>query len=85
MGTTCMTCVEIRRIEMGKHQDIYRGWEISYNPPPIPVRSCDWIAMHPDYEAWTDEGRWVSNGLCLHAPNKAELIEAIEEWELENA
>lgn len=68
---------------MGPHQ--YKGWEISYNPPPIPVRSCDWIAMHPDYEAWSDDGTWQSNGLCVHAPNKAELLEAIDAWELENA
>jgi hypothetical protein len=66
-------------------KDIYKGWEISYNPPPIPVRSYDWIAMLPEYEAWTEAGCWVSNGLCLHAPNRAELTHNIDEWEAEMA
>lgn len=68
---------------MGK--DTYKGWEISYNPPPVPVRSFDWIAVHPDYEAWTEDGDWTSNGLCLHAPNREELIVEIDEREAEMA
>jgi hypothetical protein len=66
-------------------KDIYKNWEISYNPPPIPVRDFDWVAMHPDYEAWTEEGIWVSNNLCLHAANREELLAEIEEWEAEMA
>lgn len=58
----------------------YKGWEISHNPPPIPVRSFDWVAMHRDYEAWTEDGRWVTNGLCLHAANREELTAAIDDW-----
>ena len=68
---------------MSETKDIYKGWEISYNPPPIPVRSCDWVAMHPVYEAWTEDEQWVSNGLCLHAPNREELLAEIDAWELD--
>jgi len=83
MAITCMTYAVIWRTDMAR--ETYKGWEIDYNPPPIPVRSFDWVAIHPDYEAWTDEGRWQSNGLTLNAPNKDELLLAIDEWELEMA
>ena len=63
----------------------HHGWEIRYNPPPIPIRSFDWIAIHPKYECWMEDGEWVSNDLCLHAPSKAELLLAIDGWELEMA
>jgi hypothetical protein len=32
-----------------------------------------------------EDGEWQSNGLCVHAPNRKELLEAIDEWELKNA
>jgi hypothetical protein len=63
----------------------HHGWEICYNPAPIPIRSFDWVAIHPKYEAWMEDGEWQSNGLCVHAPNRKELLEAIDEWELKNA
>lgn len=63
----------------------YRGWTISFDYPPIPCRHFDWVAMHPDYEAWTEEGIWVSNNLCLHAPSREALLVEIEEWEAEMA
>lgn len=66
-------------------QETYKKWDICHNPAPIPIRAFDWVATHRDYEAWTEDGVWVSNGLCVHAPNRKELLEAIDEWELENA
>jgi hypothetical protein len=66
-------------------QEKYKRWDISHAPSPTPIRAFDWIAIHPDYEAWTEDGQWVSNGLCVHAPNRKELLEAVDEWELENA
>jgi hypothetical protein len=28
----------------------YRDWRITYDPPPIPVRNCDWQFWHDDYD-----------------------------------
>jgi hypothetical protein len=49
----------------------YRGWTISYDPPPIPVRDCDWQFVHPNFDAsWEgEEDGYVSNGLCGYAPS----------------
>lgn len=40
-------------------------WTISYDPPPIPVRNCDWHFTHEDYDASYEgeEDGYVSNGL----------------------
>lgn len=63
----------------------YKGWEVRFDPPPIPVRDFDWVAIHPNYEGWVEEGEYVSNGLVVHAPSKTALRQAIDAWELENA
>lgn len=65
-------------------KETHKGWDIQFNPPPIPVRDFDWVAIHPDYEGWMQDGDYVSNGLIVHAPNKTELIKAIEDWEHEH-
>lgn len=67
----------------------YRGWSISFDNPPIPIRSMDWSATHEDYDAWTDgEGEWTDNGLKVHAETYDELMDAIDaaqdEWAEEN-
>lgn len=43
-------------------------WTIHYDPPPIPVRNCDWHFTHEDYDASYEgeEDGWVSNGLGGH-------------------
>jgi len=28
----------------------YRGYLITYDPPPIPSRACDWAFEHEDYD-----------------------------------
>lgn len=64
-------------------KDIYKGWTIRYDPPPIPARSLDWIAVHDDYDGWTDNGEWVSNNLCIHAASREEIVAEIDEWEID--
>lgn len=64
----------------------YRGWAISYDPKPIPVRDFDWLATHPDYDASRegDEDGWRDNGLKVNAATFDGLIEEIDaaqdEW-----
>jgi hypothetical protein len=77
-----METIEMTKEQLWKRP--HHGWEIRYNPPPIPVRSFDWIAIHPNYECWMEDGDWQHNGMCLHAPNKSELMQAIIDWETEN-
>lgn len=50
-----------------------KNWVISFDPPPVPFRTFDWVAVHQ------------GNDLNLRAASKAELIQAIDEWEQENA
>ena len=71
--------------------DTYRGWSISYDPPPIPARNCDWQAVHPDYDAsWEgEETGWTDNGLKAAAASREDLIAEIDElqdeWEEANS
>lgn len=32
----------------------YGRWMISYEPPPIPTRNCDWQFVHDDYDGPED-------------------------------
>lgn len=43
----------------------YRNWWITYDPPPIPVRTCDWQFWHDDYDGAPDAG----DSRCGHAPS----------------
>lgn len=40
----------------------YRGFEIQYNPKPIPLRTCDWDVSHPDYDLG-DDRCWTESSL----------------------
>lgn len=62
--------------------DTYRGWTISYDPPPIPIRSFDWCGTGPNFDAsWEgEEDGYVSNGEQVMAGTRAELIEEIDAW-----
>jgi hypothetical protein len=31
-------------------QILYRGYHIRHDPPPIPIRTCDWQWYHEDYD-----------------------------------
>lgn len=65
--------------------NIYRGWTIWFYPPPIPYRDFDYVATHPDYDAWMEDGEEASNGKIVHAPTFAKILIEIDEWEHENA
>ena len=64
----------------------YRGWSVSFDPPPIPERDFDCRATHPDYDAsWEgEEDGWQDNGLKASAASYEALCEEIDalqdEW-----
>jgi hypothetical protein len=63
--------------------DTYRGWSISFDPPPIPHRGFDWQATHSEYDAWDDGDGWQSNGLAVQAGSRDALIAEIDAVEAE--
>jgi len=65
--------------------DTYRGWNISFDFPPIPVRDFDWSATHPDYDPapqYADDG--PSDHRVVHAASRETLIAEIDLWIEEN-
>ena len=67
--------------------DNYRGWTISYDPPPIPIRDFDWQATGPNYDASYEgpEDGWVDNGEKAEARTRELLLVEIDNWFEENA
>lgn len=61
----------------------YRGWTISYDPPPIPVRDMDWHFIHPDFDAsWEgEEDGYVSNGLAGYGASVEDCKAQIDDIE----
>lgn len=35
-------------------EEVYRGYRITYEPPPIPARNCDWQFVHLQYDGPED-------------------------------
>jgi hypothetical protein len=35
--------------------ETYRGYQIYFDPPPIPTRNCDWHFVHDDYDGAPNE------------------------------
>lgn len=64
--------------------DTYRGWTIHYDPPPIPIRDCDWQATGPNYDASYEDGCWIDNGEKASAATRELLIVEIDNWFEEN-
>lgn len=57
----------------------YRGWNVHYDNPPIPMRSMDWSATSPDYDVDCDEdGFHVCGGQQVHAVTYDALIAEID-------
>ena len=56
-------------------EDIYKGWTIWNDPPPIPIRICDWYATHESYDGAPDS---LTRHMYLHAETREELIERID-------
>lgn len=57
--------------------EVYRGWRID----------ADYIgysAVSPNYDAWTDNGEWVSNGQSAWGRTVQEVKDEIDTWIEEN-
>lgn len=50
------------------------GWTIHYDPPPIPIRTCDWHFVHEGYDG---PGNWRHGD----AASPEECVTAIRELE----
>lgn len=57
----------------------YRGWWVSYDPPPIGVRCCDWQFHHDDFDGAEDSG----DSRCGSAGSLGEALAEIDEREAE--
>lgn len=67
--------------------DTYRGWAISFDRPPIPVRDFDWSAPSPDYDASYEgpEDGWVASGAVVHGATRDAVVAEVDAWIEENA
>lgn len=45
-----------------------------FDYPPIPIRSMDWSATFDDYEAWTEDGEWVTTHPIGRGPTEAAAV-----------
>jgi hypothetical protein len=52
---------------------VYRGYHVYYDPPPIPLRTCDWHFVHLDW----DEG----DKRCGHAVTAKDAYAQIDDIE----
>lgn len=61
--------------------DTHRGWSISHDHPPVPVRDMDWSATSPDYDASYEgpEDGWVASGTRLTAATREDLVALIDD------
>jgi len=55
----------------------YGSWIITYDPPPIPLRTLDWTYVHEDYDGAEDSG----DRRLGYAPDIATCIVEINEIE----
>lgn len=53
--------------------ETYRDFEISYDPPPIPTRNCDWHWTHKDFDG-EEDSRYG------HEASEAACKSAIDDW-----
>lgn len=68
----------------------YRGYSIHYDPPPIPIRTCDWQWFHEDYDGAPEYLYDLpSDPRCGYAGSleecKADIDEFIEELAAEES
>lgn len=54
----------------------YRNWHISYDPPPIPTRNCDWHYWHDDFDGAEDSG----DNRYGHAESEEAAMASIDRW-----
>jgi hypothetical protein len=62
-------------------RNTHRGWLISWDYPPIPVRDFDWSATHPDYDGAED----ANDNRHVHAATLEGVIAEIDAWIEENS
>ena len=55
------------------------GYVIEYNPPPIPMRCCDWQYAHEDFDGAPD----ANDPRCGTGPDPESCLAEIEEIEEE--
>lgn len=72
---------------MTEQRIIYGGWIIYYDPPPIPVRSCDWHFYHADlYDCDCDQDGFFGNDYAGSAASveacKAEIADIEEDRDM---
>lgn len=67
--------------------ETYRDFELSYDPPPIPIREFDWCATHKQYDPTPMHSYDppADGHLLLYAPTRELLIAEIEAWYAERA
>ena len=72
----------LRPVDLNRDQWTYKGWQISFDMPPIPIRDHDWQATSPDYDASYEgpEDGWVSSGGHVFAGTYQDLLVAIEDY-----
>jgi hypothetical protein len=65
----------------------YRGFLISYDPPPIPDRDMDWHAVHRDFDGAPDAWHGGYDPRRFDGPSAADCARQINEYydELESA
>lgn len=76
---------KVMRTSLGKEYHVgwqYRGWDIHYDPPPIPTRCFDYQATSPNYDASYEgpEDGWVDNGESAYGGSLEEVCAEIDAW-----
>ena len=57
----------------------YRGWDVSYDHPPIPTRMFDWSATSPEYDVDCDQyGFFRCGGEVIYAESYELLCQEID-------
>lgn len=70
----------LRPVDLNRDMWTYKGWQISFDMPPIPCRDFDWSAVSPDYDVDCDlDGPFCCAGSQVHAGTYEELLESIED------
>ncbi len=70
---------------MSALRETYRDFIINYDPPPIPVRCCDWQFWHKDFDgAPNNPGEGPGDNRCGSAGSlddaKLEIDMILEDW-----
>jgi hypothetical protein len=67
------------RVVFRRNEYLYRDYHIYFDPPPIPIRSCDWHWSHDDFDGAPDGNDHRYGHSASLADAKADIDEQIEE------